>query len=299
MTDRALPDSTAAWVGRLPRAWRPYARLARFDRPAGTWLLYWPCAWGLALGGGGWPWALALLAGAAAMRGAGCAYNDIVDRDLDQQVARTRDRPVASGAITVAQARAFMLALVAVGFGVWLALGTPAKLVALASLALVAAYPFMKRLTTWPQAWLGLTFNWGALVAWTEARGGIEPAAIALWAGGVAWTLGYDTIYALQDRDDDVVAGIGSSARALGRHARSGVAMFYAAALGLWVLALHLRLADPLAPLALAPAAAHLAWQAVRLRPDDPVGARALFRANRVTGALVALACVAVGAAAL
>jgi 4-hydroxybenzoate polyprenyltransferase len=294
------PDAAPGPVDRLPAPWRPYARLARLDRPVGAWLLWLPCLWGLFLAGRGqWAWVALFALGAVAMRSAGCVWNDIVDRDLDARVARTASRPVASGAISVPAARRFMLALVAVGFLVWLALGTAAKLVALASLALVAAYPFMKRLTWWPQAWLGMTFNWGALVAAAQATGTLPAWAIALWAAGVAWTLAYDTVYALQDIEDDAVAGVRSSARALGRNVRAGVRLFAALASGLLALALWLRLPDPLAPLASLPFALHLAWQASALRPADPAVALRLFRANRDAGLLAAAACLTVGLAAV
>lgn len=294
------PDAAPGLVERLPPDWRPWARLARLDRPAGAWLLYLPCLWGLFLAGrGGWEWVALFAIGAVAMRSAGCVWNDIIDRDLDARVARTAARPVASGAISVPAARRFMLALVAIGFLVWLALGTPAKLVALASLALVALYPFMKRITWWPQAWLGLTFNWGVLVAAAQMTGTLPPWALALWAAGVAWTLAYDTIYALQDIEDDAIAGVKSSARALGPHVRAGVRLFASLASGLLALALFLRLPDPLAPLAALPFALHLAWQAMALRPADPVRALALFRSNRDAGLLAAAACLVVGLAAV
>ena len=296
------PDARPSWVDRLPAAARPYARLARFDRPIGAWLLYWPCAWGVGLSGGlaaRWPLLLTLFAGAVAMRGAGCVYNDIVDRDLDRRVARTAARPVASGAVSVRAARVWMVVLALAGFGVWLSLAPFARWVALGSLALVAAYPFMKRITWWPQAWLGLAFNWGALVAWTEVRGRLDGAAVALWGAGIAWTLGYDTIYALQDIEDDAVVGVRSSARRLGARVRLGVALFYAATVGLLGVALWLRAHDPLALVALIPAAAHFVWQVARLRLDDPAEALALFQANSVAGLLIALTCAAVGSAAL
>jgi 4-hydroxybenzoate polyprenyltransferase len=294
------PDAAPGLVERLPTRWRPWARLARLDRPVGAWLLYLPCLWGLFLAGRGqWEWVVLFAVGAVAMRSAGCVWNDIIDRDLDRRVARTAARPVASGAISVPAARRFMLALVAVGFGVWLLLGPLARLVALASLVLVALYPFMKRITWWPQAWLGLTFNWGVLVAAAQATGTVPAWAIALYAAGVAWTLAYDTIYALQDIEDDALAGVRSSARALGPHVRAGVQLFGALSAGLLALALWLRLPDPLAPLASLPFALHLAWQAMALRPDDPSRALALFRSNRTAGLLAAAACLVVGLAAV
>ncbi len=232
------------------------------------WLLFWPCGWGLAAGGGlitHW-WLLPLfLVGAVAMRGAGCVYNDIVDRDLDRSVARTRNRPVASGAVSVRAATVWLVVLALCALPVLLALRPLAAGIALGSLALVAAYPFMKRITWWPQAWLGLTFNWGVPVAWSAVA---EPslAMVLLYAAGVAWTLGYDTIYALQDIEDDALAGIKSSARALGSRARAGVAAFYAATVALLASALWQVRPHPLVLLAAAPAAMHLAWQVAALR---------------------------------
>lgn len=297
--DVATPDAaTRSAVDRLPVAWRPYARLARFDRPIGSWLLYWPCAWGVALAGG-LPQDIYLLLlfglGAFAMRGAGCVYNDIVDRDLDAKVERTRDRPVASGRISLVKAWNWLFALSLVGLVVLVQLRPLAQLVAVASLALVAAYPFMKRITWWPQAWLGLTFNWGALVAWPAVTGRIEWPALLLYAAGLFWTLGYDTIYALQDIEDDALAGIKSSARRLGGSVKRGVAFFYTGAALLVAAALAL-VGDPFAALAALPGAAHFLWQIRQLDPTDPVRALRLFRANTWTGALVFLACIVAAA---
>nr|WP_243446273.1 4-hydroxybenzoate octaprenyltransferase [Polymorphobacter fuscus] len=285
----------------MPAGVRPYARLARLDRPAGSWLLFWPCAWGVALADGlvaDWALIVWFGIGSLAMRAAGCVWNDIIDRDLDAQVERTRARPIASGAISVKKAFAFAVALSLVGLFVVLQLRPLAQLVAVASLALVAAYPFMKRLTWWPQAWLGLTFNWGALVGFV-AVADPAPAMGLLYAGGVAWTLGYDTIYALQDIEDDAMAGIKSSARALGPRARPGVAAFYAAAVALWGAALWQAGGDPLAVAALVPVALHFAWQVAALRDTSPANALRLFRANRAAGALVFAACAVVGLSAL
>jgi 4-hydroxybenzoate polyprenyltransferase len=276
---------------------RGYALLARFDRPIGWWLLFWPCAWGVLLAGGEGRWGLIgwLLLGAIAMRGAGCVYNDIVDADLDRQVARTAARPVASGAISRKAAWVWLLALAAVGLIVLLQLRLTAQLVALGSLALVAAYPFMKRITGFPQAWLGLVFTWGAPTGWVAIRGDGLDVLAALYAGAVLWCIGYDTIYACQDREDDAMVGIGSSALTLGRHVRGGVAAFYAGAVLCWALAFWWLRPDPLALLALAPAALHLGWQALTLNPDDGDNALARFRANRFTGLLLALGCWVVG----
>ncbi|WP_439534144.1 4-hydroxybenzoate octaprenyltransferase [Polymorphobacter sp.] len=296
----ATPDAEAVgWIDKLPPRARAYARLARLDRPIGAWLLYWPAPAGLALAGGLYmDWALVLwfALGAFAMRAAGCVWNDIVDRDLDARVARTRARPVASGAISVRAALIYAVALSAFGLIVLLQLRPFAQIVALASLALVAAYPFMKRITWWPQAWLGLTFNWGALVGYTAITDPAPPMLL-LYAAGIAWTLGYDTIYALQDIEDDAMAGIRSSARRLGRHARIGIALFYALSAALLATALYLALPDPLSPLAALPFALHLAWQVMALRPSDSTNALRLFRANHQAGLLLFAATAVVGLA--
>jgi 4-hydroxybenzoate polyprenyltransferase len=294
-----VPDSEhRGLVGRLPPRLRDLALLARFDRPIGWWLLFWPGAWGVALAGAGvarWPLILWLLAGSVAMRGAGCVYNDIVDRDLDRQVARTRARPVASGAVSVRTATLWLTALCCAGLVVWFQLGWYARVVALGSILPVAAYPFMKRITWWPQAWLGLVFSWAALVGWAEAWGELAAPGLLLYAGSIAWVIGYDTIYALQDVEDDALVGVRSSARRLGAAVRPGVAGFYAAALLLWGAALWMRRGDPLVFAALLPAAAHLGWQVMTLKSADGASALARFRANRTTGLLVFLACLVVG----
>ena len=308
MPQSIVPDSEhRGVVARLPQRLRDLAMLARFDRPIGWWLLFWPCAWGVWLAGAGWHMSFAaqlkllgwLLLGAIAMRGAGCVYNDIIDADLDREVARTASRPVASGRVSPKLAWGWLIALCLVGFLVLVQLRWQAQLVALASLALVAAYPFMKRITWWPQAWLGLVFSWGALVGWVQ----IGPAGdwmslsalLPLYAGTVCWVIGYDTIYALQDREDDALVGIRSSALRLGRHVRGGVALFYAAAVALWALAFWLLRADLIALVTLVPAATHLAWQVATLEPADPANPLRRFRSNRTAGALVAAACFVVG----
>ncbi len=294
-TDHATPDAVKrSWVEWLPATWRPYARLARFDRPIGTWLLYWPCAWGVALAGGLPRDAYLLLLfglGSAAMRGAGCVYNDIVDRELDAQVARTRDRPLASGRVSVRAAWNWLFALCLVGLVVLIQLRPLAQGVALASLALVAAYPYMKRITWWPQAWLGLTFNWGALVAWAAVTNEISAAALLLYAAGIFWTLGYDTIYALQDIEDDALAGIKSSARRLGANVRRGVGIFYGLSIACLGGAMLLMDSKPLALALLLLPAAHLAWQAATVEAHDSVRALKLFRSNAMLGFLVFLVC--------
>ncbi len=289
----------ASWVDALPAAIRPYARLARLDRPAGSWLLFWPCAWGAALANGlltDWALIVWFGIGSLTMRAAGCVWNDIIDRDLDAQVERTRARPIASGQVSVRRALVFAIALSLLGLLVVLQLRPLAQLVAIASLGLVAGYPFMKRITWWPQAWLGLTFNWGALVGFV-AVADPAPAMLLLYAGGVAWTLGYDTIYALQDIEDDAMAGIKSSARALGPRARSGVAGFYALALLLWSGALWNVFPDPFALAALIPLAMHFGWQVYCLADASAANALLLFRANRGAGLLMFAACATIGLA--
>jgi 4-hydroxybenzoate polyprenyltransferase len=301
MTAAHPPDSQLrGFVALLPAAVRPYALLARFDRPIGWWLLFWPCAFGVALGGGAvshWPLFFWLLLGAIVMRGAGCVYNDIVDRDLDAQVARTASRPVASGTVSVRNALLWMVLLALIGLFVLLQLPWPARIVALASLLLVAAYPFMKRITWWPQAWLGLVFSWGALVAWV-AVGGREGLALPLlYAGCIAWVIGYDTIYALQDIEDDMLVGVKSSARAMGGQVRTGVALCYVAALAAWAGALWAVRPDPLVLVALLPAAVHLTGQVATLDPTDGHDALAKFRSNRFAGLLVFAAMLVIGMA--
>jgi 4-hydroxybenzoate polyprenyltransferase len=294
-----VPDSEQkGLIGALPAAVRPYASLIRLDRPIGAWLLFWPGAWSVMLAGpgrDGWVLVLWLALGAWAMRGAGCVYNDIVDKDLDAKVERTRLRPLASKRVSLRAAWALLVAMSLIGFVVLLQLGATAQIVALASLAPVAAYPFMKRITWWPQAWLGLVFSWGGLVGWPAVRGHLDAPAWWLWAGSIFWVIGYDTIYALQDKEDDALVGVRSSALALGKHARLGVALCYLIALGLWAVSLHLVRREWFALLGLAPIALHLCCQAAALRPDDGDDALAKFRSNRTAGLLMFLACLVVG----
>jgi len=300
--ERIVPDSEhRGLIAMLPPRLRVYALLARFDRPIGWWLLFWPCAWGVLLAGGEDRLSLIawLLLGAIAMRGAGCVYNDIVDADLDRKVARTASRPLASRAVKRKAAWLWLALLCAIGLIVLLQLRWQAQLVALGSLLPVAAYPFMKRITWWPQAWLGMVFSWGALVGWVEVRSGHPEALAALYAGSIAWVIGYDTIYALQDREDDALVGIRSSARRMGARVRAGVGGFYALAIALWALAFWAMRPDWIALVALAPVALHLAGQVVTLDPDNGDNALARFRANRDTGLVMALACWVVGNAGL
>jgi len=281
----------------LPARLRDLAQMARFDRPIGWWLLFWPGAWAIALSGNGlehWRMIGWFLLGSIAMRGAGCVWNDIVDRDLDRKVARTASRPIASGRVSVKQAGLWMGALCLVGLVVLFQLRWQAQIVALASMALVAAYPFMKRITWWPQVWLGLVFSWAALVGWVEMTGGMSAAGLLLYAGSICWVVGYDSIYALQDREDDALVGIKSSALAMGRHVRIGVAALYALALMLWSGAIWLARPDMLALAALIPLALQLLWQVATLKEDgnDPL---VKFRSNRFAGFLMFAACVVVG----
>jgi 4-hydroxybenzoate polyprenyltransferase len=298
VTEQIVPDSEhRGLVARLPQLPRDLALLARFDRPIGWWLLFWPCVFGVWLAGAGPQFALLgwLLLGSIAMRGAGCVYNDIVDADLDAKVARTALRPVASGRVSKKRAWLWLLALCLIGLVVLLQLTWQAQVVALGSLALVAAYPFMKRITWWPQAWLGMVFNWGLLVGWSELRLDNWDALAAVYAGAICWVIGYDTIYALQDREDDAMVGIRSSALAMGSRVQAGIAGFYAAAIALWALGVWLYRPDPLALLALLPVAGHLAWQVATLDAADPENPLARFRSNRWAGALMAAACYVIG----
>ncbi len=296
-TPDPTPDSQhPGLLALLPARARPYASMARFDRPIGWWLLFWPCAWGLALAGSrDWRLYALMLAGAIAMRGAGCVYNDIVDRDLDARVARTAARPLASGAVSARAAWLWLGALALVGLAVLVRLRWEARVVALASLVLVAAYPWMKRITWWPQAWLGLVFAWGALVGGAAVTGWPSAAIVTLYVGTVAWVVGYDTVYALSDRADDALIGVRSSALRLGRAVRVGVALFYGLALALWAAALWQVRGQGLALVGLAPAALHLGWQVATLRADDEGDPLAKFRSNRTAGLLVFLACLVVG----
>lgn len=301
MTADIVPDSEhRGLVGALPDKLRAFALLARFDRPIGWWLLFWPCVYGLALSGGlvrQWHLALWMLLGAIVMRGAGCVYNDIVDRDLDKQVARTATRPLASGVISLKAAWAWLAVLAVIGLIVLLQLNFNAQLLALESLLLVAAYPFMKRITWWPQIWLGLVFSWGALVGWIAVTGHAHPAMFWLYAGTIFWVIGYDTIYAMQDREDDALVGIRSSALRLGGNIRLGVAIFYVLTLIGWGMAIYAVRPQGQALVALLPAAVHLSVQVATLRAD---GSNALdhFRSNRIAGLLAALAFLVVGASA-
>jgi len=299
---RLTPDSTAPGLLRLlPPAWRPYAALARLDRPIGTWLLLFPCWWGLTLASphlaesGKLLWlALVFAVGAAVMRGAGCTINDILDRDYDAQVARTAQRPIPSGAVSLRAAWIFLAAELLVGLAVLLALHPFAWTLGVASLALVFSYPLMKRVTYWPQAVLGLAFNWGALMGYAAMTGTLAPAALALYAAGICWTLGYDTIYAHQDKDDDALIGVKSTALKFGAATKPWLFGFYGATILLAALAGALaHLAWPFYAL-LALGAGQLFWQAAMADIDDAGDCLAKFRSNRWFGWLL-LAALAAG----
>jgi 4-hydroxybenzoate polyprenyltransferase len=282
------------WVARLPAAWRPYALLGRFDRPIGAWLLVLPGFWAFALAAPGWGEGIRLtilfLVGAFAMRAAGCVVNDLWDRDLDRQVERTRGRPLASGAVTPFRALVFLGLLCLVGAGVLFQLSLAAILVGLLSLVPIALYPLAKRVTDWPQAVLGFVFSWAAPTGYAAATGGLDAAAFALWAAAFFWILGYDTIYAHQDREDDALVGIRSTARKFASSSVPFLTACYAAAIGLLGLAAWLGGLSWLVLPALLPAGALLAWQVARLDIHDPARCLALFKLNREVGLLVAAA---------
>jgi len=274
-----------------PLAWRPYARLARLDRPIGWWLLLWPCWWSAALAavaaGSPYPnpWHLVLfLVGAIVMRGAGCTYNDVVDRDVDAQVTRTRSRPIPSGQVSAKRAFAFAVALSFVGLVVLLQFNWPTILVGAGSLVVVAAYPFAKRVTDWPQMVLGLAFSWGAFLGWTAVFGRLDWAPVALYLAAILWTIGYDTIYAHQDRRDDAIVGIRSTARLFGRYTKLSIGGLFVATVVALAVAFALAGAGAVAYLGLVAFAVHLAWQVITLDEDDPTRCLMLFRSNRIAG---------------
>jgi 4-hydroxybenzoate polyprenyltransferase len=295
MSDIRRGDLTDRYA---PQRWRPYIRLARLDRPIGTWLLLFPGWWAIAMAAppGAWPdWRLLILfgIGAVAMRGAGCTLNDIIDRDFDARVARTRTRPIPSGAVSVRQALAFLAVQLAIGAAILVTLNRLAILLGVLVLVLIATYPLMKRVTWWPQFFLGLNFNWGALLGWAAATGTLALPAFLLYAGGIAWTLGYDTIYAHQDKEDDALIGVKSSALALGARTRPFLLVFYGLALILWLAAgFAADLSWPF-DLGLALAGGQLLWQAATVdlgRPDDCL---AKFKSNRWAAWLILLGIVA------
>jgi 4-hydroxybenzoate polyprenyltransferase len=288
--DTALPG----WLESLPAGWRPYAMLARLDRPVGIWLLFLPCVIGLAfqrLSGGLFladlAWAALFLIGAAVMRGAGCTWNDITDRDFDAKVSRTARRPIPSGAVTLKQAYTFLLVQLGIGFGVWLLLPGDAKITALLALPLVAVYPFAKRVTWWPQAWLGLTFNWGVLVGAATASVITGPVYI-LYFGLVLWTVAYDTIYALQDREDDALIGVRSTARLFGKRAVLISFCFHMGAAALIALAGMFNDAGRIGAFTALVFLVHGLWQTMTLKTLGEKAALRVFKSNVWAGGLVA-----------
>jgi 4-hydroxybenzoate polyprenyltransferase len=289
----------AHWTLRYLPGWaRPYAKLARWDRPIGTWLLMLPCWWGLALAiGPNWGrlagWMALLALGALAMRGAGCTWNDIVDRKVDAQVERTRTRPLPAGEVKVHQALIWMAIQCAVGALILFKLNKFAGGVALASIALVLVYPTMKRFTWWPQFILGLAFNWGALVGYAAITETLSWPALALYAGGVAWTLVYDTIYAMQDQRDDAVIGVRSTARLFADHPRAWLSLFAGLTLALWIAAGWLAALSPLYYVVLAAITLHFAWQIALLKPGDPADCQMRFKSNAQVGLLLTAAILA------
>jgi len=287
---------TGNWVDHAPKPLRPFLRLMRMDRPIGSWLLFWPCAFGLILGafadGRMFDPVHVLLMGigAVVMRGAGCTYNDIVDRDIDAQVARTRGRPIPSGAVSVRAAWILAIALSLVGFLILISFNFLTIVLGISSLALVAIYPFMKRITWWPQVWLGLTFNWGAILGFTAETGELAAPALILYAGCFFWTLGYDTIYAHQDKEDDALIGVGSSARRLNLLTKPWLYVFYSATFFLILISGLLVGLGIVFAIGLLVAGFHMVWQLHALDIDRPLLCLKLFRSTRDTGALISAA---------
>jgi 4-hydroxybenzoate polyprenyltransferase len=291
----SVADASANWVDSHAPTWsRPYLRLARLDRPIGSWLLLLPCWWSSALAAIAASKAapsllhLALFfVGAFAMRGAGCSWNDIVDRDLDGSVERTRSRPIPSGQVSVRQAAVFLVLQATIGFVVLISFNTFTIALGVASLAIVAVYPFMKRITYWPQTVLGLAFSWGALMGWAAAFARLDLPAFLLYTGSIAWVIGYDTIYAHQDREDDALIGIKSTALLFGERTKPMLAVFYTLAvilIGAAGIAAGAGLAFTLGLLAFT---AHLTWQVIRLDITDPGRCLALFKSDRDAGLIL------------
>jgi 4-hydroxybenzoate polyprenyltransferase len=290
-----VADATGNWVDtRAPQWSRPYLRLSRLDRPIGSWLLLMPCWWSAALAAGvthnisQLPLLVALFfVGAFVMRGAGCTWNDITDRDLDALVERTRSRPIPAGQVSVPQAAAFLVVQALIGLAVLVQFNRFAIVTGIASLAIVAVYPFMKRITWWPQIVLGLAFSWGALMGFAVTQGRIDAAAVLLYAGSIAWVIGYDTIYAHQDAEDDALIGIKSTALLFGARTHQALILFYALAVVLIGVALALAGAGVFAWIGLLAFAAHLIWQIRRLETDDPMLCLRIFKSNRDAGLLL------------
>ena len=290
---------TKGWIFRLtPKRIWPYLTLARVDRPIGTWLLLLPCWWGLAAAGGeNAPqtiyYALLFAIGAFVMRGAGCVWNDIIDRDYDAKVARTALRPIATGEISVFSGAIFLAALSGIGLLVLLQFNKFTIFIAVISLVLVALYPIMKRITYWPQAWLGLTFNWGILVGWSAINGALDAAAFYLYAAGFFWTLGYDTIYAHQDKEDDALVGVRSTALLFGQRTPYWVAVFYGASLVMFANAGLRAEMNNLYYVGVGIATMQFGWQVLKLNIADPQDCLAKFKSNKWLGLLIAASLIA------
>lgn len=299
LTGEAKPADaiSGSWVNHSPEGLRPFLRLMRMDRPIGSWLLFWPCAFGLIIGaaaeGRAFPDPMHVLLmgiGAVVMRGAGCTYNDIIDRDIDAQVARTRGRPIPSGAVSVAAAWVLAISLSLIGFAILVTFNFLTIILGISSLMLVAVYPFMKRITWWPQIWLGLTFNWGAILGFTAEAGELTLPALILYAGCFFWTLGYDTIYAHQDKEDDALIGVKSTARRLDLLTKPWLYGFYSATFFLILIAGLLTGLGFVFAIALLVAGLHMIWQLRALDIERPLLCLKLFRSTRNTGALIASA---------
>ena len=287
-------DAIGNWVDHFAPVWiRPYLRLARLDRPIGWWLLLLPCWWSTSLAAvrihaAPDVWHLVLfLIGAIVMRGAGCTWNDIVDRDIDARVERTRSRPIPSGQVSVAGAAAFLVLQALIGLIVLLQFNGFAIWTGIASLAIVAVYPFMKRLTHWAQIFLGLAFSWGALMGWAAAFGRLDATALVLYAGSIAWVIAYDTIYAHQDREDDALIGLKSTALLFGDKTKPMLAIFFATAVALIAIAGSLAGGGAIFALGLAAFATHLAWQVHRIDIADSDLCLRLFKSNRDAGLIL------------
>ena len=306
-SDGRVADATRLnWVDRFfPRATRPYLRLSRMDRPAGTWLLLLPCWWGLLLAaaadptGANWGdlWIFIVCAiGATVMRGAGCTWNDITDRDIDAAVARTKSRPIPSGQVSVRGALIWMVVQALIGLAILLTLNTAAIILGIIALLPVVVYPFAKRFTWWPQVFLGIAFNWGALLGWVAHTGSLGWPPVLLYLAGISWTLFYDTIYAHQDKEDDALIGVKSTARLFADNTPAWLRRFFVISISMMAAAVILALVDTASPLALVTALLgcwafgwHLVWQLRRLNIDDPENCMHLFRANREAGLIPVL----------
>jgi 4-hydroxybenzoate polyprenyltransferase len=306
-SDGRVADATRLnWVDRFfPRATRPYLRLSRMDRPAGTWLLLLPCWWGLLLAaaadptGANWGdlWIFIVCAiGATVMRGAGCTWNDITDRDIDAAVARTKSRPIPSGQVSVRGALIWMVVQALIGLAILLTLNTAAIILGIIALLPVVVYPFAKRFTWWPQVFLGIAFNWGALLGWVAHTGSLGWPPVLLYLAGISWTLFYDTIYAHQDKEDDALIGVKSTARLFADNTPAWLRRFFVISISMMAAAVILALVDTASPFALVTALLgcwafgwHLVWQLRRLNIDDPENCMHLFRANREAGLIPVL----------